>query len=169
MARLKLKMPSTFKHGFIAGAIVALLLGLWLTQLWRAENQVRLHSEHFLRQIEKRNAPAAIDFLASDYHDDWGHDRALLLERLRLVLRFFSSLTISASAPQVTLQPSAATWSASIQLAGTGGEFVPEIIGRVNRLTKPFDLHWRHESWRPWDWKLVRVSNPALELSGGMD
>ena len=162
-------MPSTFKNGFVAGVIVALVFGLWLAQLWRAENQVRLHSEHFLRQIEKRNAAAAGDFLALDYHDDWGHDRALLLSRLRIVLQLFSSLTISVTAPQVTLHPSAATWSATIQLEGAGGEFAPEITGRVNSLTKPFKLHWRHESWRPWDWKLVQVSNPALELGGGMD
>ena len=146
-----------------------MVLGFWLAQLWRTEKQVQLHSEHFLRQIEKRNAAAAADFLALDYHDDWGHDRALLLRRLRIVLHFFSSLAITVTAPQVTLQSSTATWSASIRLDGAGGEFAPEIIGRVNSLTKPFELHWRRESWRPWDWKLVEVSNPALEVSDGMD
>ena len=162
-------MPTTFKYSFFAGTIAALLLGLWLAQLWQAENQVRLHSAHFLERLERRNAAAAGDFLALDYHDDWGHDRTLVLNRLHLVLRLFSSLTITASAPQVTLQPSAATWSASLQLGGAGGEFAPEVIGRVNSLTTPFTLHWRHESWRPWDWKLVEVSNPALELSRGME
>ncbi len=162
-------MPSTFKYSFFTGAIVALILGLWLTQLWRAENQVRLHSEHFLQRLEKRNSAAAGDFIAMGYHDSWGHDRALLLNRLRLVLRSFSSLAITATAPQVTLQPSGGTWSASIQLAGRGGEFAPAIIERVNSLTKPFQLHWRQQSWRPWDWKLVEVSNPVLEVSGGMD
>ena len=162
-------MPSTFKYSFLAGAILAVVLGLWLAHLWEAENQVQLHSEHFLQQIEKRNAGAAGDFLAPDYHDDWDHDRTLLLNRLRLVLRSFSSLTITARAPRVTLHSSTATWSSTIQLAGTGGEFAPEIIERVNSLTKPFQLDWRQESWRPWDWKLVRVSNLALELGGGMD
>jgi hypothetical protein len=162
-------MPSPFKYSFLAGAIIASVLGLWLAQLWGAENQVRLHSEHFLRQIEKRNASAAGEFLAADYHDDWGHDRALVLNRLRLVLRLFSSLTISTSAPQVRLDSSAATWTSSIQLAGAGGEFTPEIIERVDALTKPFEFHWRHESWRPWDWKLVAIKNPALEIRDGTD
>ena len=162
-------MPSTFKNSFIAGAIVALVLGLWLAQLWRAENQVRLHSEHFLRQIEKRNAAAAGDFLALDYHDNWGQDRTLLLNRLRLVLRLFSSLTITTTEPQVDVRSPDATWSAPIQLAGAGGEFAPQIIERVNSLTKPFELRWRQESWRPWDWKLVAVSNPALELNRDFD
>jgi hypothetical protein len=162
-------MPSTFKYSFFAGAIVALVFGFWLIQLWDAENQVRLHSAHFLHQIEMRNANGAGDFLALAFHDDWGHDRALVLNRLRLVLRLFSSLTITTSEPQVTLDSRDATWRASIQLAGTGGDYAPEIIERVNGLTKPFELHWRKESWGPWDWKLVEVKNPALELHDGMD
>jgi hypothetical protein len=28
----------------------------------------------------------------------------------------------------------------------------------------PFELRWRHESWKPWDWKLVEVHNPELEV-----
>ncbi len=52
-----------------------------------------------------------------------------------------------------------------MQIAGSGSEFAPEIVERVNSLTEPFVLHWRRESWRPWDWKLVRVSNPGLEIS----
>ena len=158
-------MFSTFKNSFIVGAIAALLFGLWLAHLWGSENQVRLHSENFLRQIEKRNADASGDFLAVDYHDDWGHDRALILNRLRLFLRFFSSLTITVTEPDITVSSSDATSKASVRLAGAGGEFAPEIIKRVNSLTKPFTLRWRQESWRPWDWKLVAVSNPALELS----
>jgi hypothetical protein len=162
-------VPSIFKHSFIGGAIVALVLGLWLAQLWSAENQVRLHSEHFLRQIEKRKAAGAGAFLAPNYHDDWGHDRELVLDRLRMVLRVFSSLTLTVDAPQVALDSPTATWSASIRLEGAGGEFAPEIIGRVNSLTTPFELQWQRESWRPWDWKLVQVSNPTLRLSGRMD
>jgi hypothetical protein len=49
-----------------AGLLVALLLGLWLAQLWSAEMQVRLHSEHLLRQIEKRNWTAAGEFVAAE-------------------------------------------------------------------------------------------------------
>lgn len=157
-------MPSTFRTSFYSGLVLALLLGVWLARLWPAENQVRLHSEHLLRQIEKRSWSGAGDFIALDYHDAWGHDRALLLERLRLTLRFFTSLTITATAPQVTLDPAGGSWRARVHLAGTGGEFAPDIIPRVNRLTDPFELRWRHESWKPWDWKLVEVKNPSLNL-----
>lgn len=154
-------MQSTFRNGLYAGIVVAAALGLWLAQLWQEENQVRLHSEHLLRKIEARNWAGA-----GDYRDDWGDDRARLLDRLRLVLRSFSSLTITATNPQVRLDPPTGNWSAKIQIGGTGGEFAPEIIARVNSLTKPFELHWRRESWKPWDWKLIGVSNPSLEISG---
>jgi hypothetical protein len=159
-------VQSTFRNGLYAGIVVAAALGLWLAQLWQEENQVRLHSEHLLRKIEARNWAGAGDFMAGDYRDDWGDDRARLLDRLRLVLRSFSSLTITATNPQVRLDPPTGNWSAKIQIGGTGGEFAPEIIARVNSLTKPFELHWRRESWKPWDWKLIGVSNPSLEISG---
>ena len=35
---------------------------------------------------------------------------------------------------------------------------------RVSSLTTPFDLEWRRMSAKPWDWKLVRVSNAELAL-----
>ncbi len=159
-------MPSTFKISFYAGALFAAIAGLWLAQLWQAEKQVRLHSEHFLEQIALRDWSDAGDFIATDYQDDWGHDRKEILNRLRLVLRFFTSLTISPANPQVSANAPSGWWSAKVQIAGTGSEFAPEIIERVNGVTEPFVLHWRRQSWRPWDWKLVRVSNPGLEISG---
>ncbi|MEO7168253.1 MAG: hypothetical protein ABI787_11400 [Spartobacteria bacterium] len=160
-------MPVTFKNGFYVGMLLALFLGIWLMRLWTAENQVRLHSEHFLQKIEKRSWSGAGDFIAADYHDTWGHDRALVLNRLRMTLGFFSSLTITAVNPEVSAESSTGQWSAKIHLAGSG-EMAPAIIDRVDRLTAPFSLHWRRESWRPWDWKLVEVRNPSLELTGGI-
>jgi hypothetical protein len=158
-------MHSTFRISFYTGALIAGMMGLWLAQLWRAEKQVRLHSEHFVRQIEKRDWSAAGEFIAHDYHDDWNHDRRAVLNRLRVVLGFFSSLTIKQANPQVSVKSATGWWSAKVRLQGSGTDFAPEIMSRVNRLTEPFVLHWRHESWCPWDWKLVRVSNPALEIS----
>ncbi|MGI8890216.1 MAG: hypothetical protein ACR2G0_05455 [Chthoniobacterales bacterium] len=156
----------SFRNGFYAGALLSALAALWLAQLWDGEKQVRLHSEHFLQQIEQRHWSKLGDFIATDYHDDWGHDQAEVLSRLRFVLRCFSSLTITPSRLQVSVVPPAGWWSAKVQLAGEGCEDAPQVTQRVNRLSEPFVLHWRRQSWRPWDWKLVRVSNPALDLSG---
>jgi hypothetical protein len=160
-----MNVPPTLKISFYTGSLLAALIALWLAQLWPAEKQVRLHSEHFIGQIEKRNWSAAGDFIASDYHNDWGHDRKEILNRLRLMARSFSSLTIRAENPQVSADSAAGWWSAKIRIEGSGTEFAPEIVSRVNSLDEPFVLHWHRESWRPWDWKLVRVSNPSLEIS----
>jgi hypothetical protein len=157
-------MDSTFRISFCAGGLFAVTIGLWLAQLWQTEKQIRLHSEHFVQQLEKRNWSAAGEFIADDYHDDWDYDRRAILNRLRIVLGVFSSLTINQANPQVSENSPAGWWSAKVKLQGSGTDFAPEIISRVNSLTEPFVLHWRHESWRPWDWKLVRVSNPALEI-----
>jgi hypothetical protein len=141
-------MDSTFRISFCAGGLFAVMIGLWLAQLWQAEKQVRLHSEHFVRQLEKRNWSAASEFIANNYHDDWNHDRRAVLNRLQIVLRFFSSLTINQANPQVSENSPAGWWSAKVKLQGSGTDFAPEIISRVNNLTEPFVLQWRRESWR---------------------
>jgi hypothetical protein len=155
---------TTFRFGFYAGLILAAIVGIWLTRLWGAENQVQLHTEHLLHQIEKRNWAGAGDFLAVSYHDDWGDDRQLMISRLRLGLRFFSNLTITAKEVEIRLEGDTATWRARIQIAGSGGEMAPQAVEEINRLTTPFGLHWQKESWKPWDWKLVQVRNSELQL-----
>ena len=158
-------MRWSFKNGFYGGLLAAFVIGLWLARLWQPENQVRLHSQHLVRQIEQRNWSAAENFIAADYRDDWGNDRALLISQMRLALRSYSSLTITATGPQTRVALPEGSWSARIQIAGSGGEMAPEITSRVNSLTEPFELHWRREGHWPWNWKLVRVTNPALEIS----
>jgi hypothetical protein len=153
-----------FRTSFVAGTLLAIGLGLGLARLWSAENQVRLHSEHLLARIEKRDWSAVAEMVAPNYRDDWGDDRGLLVSRLRATLRVFPSLTITTSSPRLEVGSSSGKWSARIEIAGNGPEFAPEIIARVNSLTTPFELHWQKQSWHPWDWKLVAVRNPSLEL-----
>jgi hypothetical protein len=40
---------------------------------------------------------------------------------------------------------------------------------RVNSLATPFELVWRRVSAKPWDWKLVHVSNSTLEIPADFD
>jgi hypothetical protein len=39
---------------------------------------------------------------------------------------------------------------------------------RVNKLPTPFELEWHRLSGKPWDWKLVRVSNSGFEIPADM-
>lgn len=159
-------MRSTFRNGFWAGLLVAFVIGIWLAQLWGAENQVRMHSEHLVHQVERRNWSAVGNFIAADYHDDWGDDRARLLTRLRLVGRFFFGLTITTSEARAQVNVPNGIWKARIQMEGRG-EAAAEVTSRMNSLTTPFVLSWRRESWKPWDWKLVRAANESLEIPSG--
>ena len=156
-------MRAPFKNGFYAGLLVAFILGIWLVRLWSAENQVRLHSVHLIQQTQNRNWTAVESFLATDYHDVWGDDRAELLQRLRRIGRYLFSLTITASDARIRVTGTKASWKGRLHVDGQG-EAAAEIAPRVNSLTTPFELTWRKESWKPWDWKLTQVANESLEI-----
>jgi hypothetical protein len=154
-----------FRNGFWAGLLVVLIVGLYLVRLWQPERQVELHSVHLLSRIEKKNWKAVEEFVGRDYQDRWGNDRALLLERLRLVFRALPQARIGAESPSVRTENGRGDWSAKITITGAG-EFGGVIEARVNSLEAPFELEWQRGATWPWDWKLVSVRNPALEISG---
>jgi hypothetical protein len=158
-------MPITFRNAFLAGAIVAVIGGVYLLQLWRPERQIRLHTAHLIRQIERRNWTRVGGFLAADYRDDWNPDSERLLERLRFLLGFTNDLQIRAVNPQIESAVGAGRWRSRVEMHGSG-EVMAFAQERINALDAPFVLEWRQESWRPWDWRLVRASNTALKLGG---
>lgn len=154
-----------FRNGFYAGLLVALILGLYLFRLWQSERQVELHSAHLLSQIESNDWNAVGEFIAPEYQDRWGNNRALLLERLRRVFRALPQARLEAAAPSVRTGSGQGYWTAKVTITGAG-EFAGLIQGRVNSLEAPFELEWRRGATWPWDWKLVSVRHPELEVTG---
>ncbi|MEY2519758.1 MAG: hypothetical protein QOF24_1517 [Verrucomicrobiota bacterium] len=154
-----------FRNGFFAGLVVALIVGIYFVRLWQPDRQVTLHAAHLLSHIENKDWTAVSDAIADDYQDRWGNDRALVLERLREVFRAMPSARIAAGDPAVQAESGKGNWVAKVTITGTG-EFAAVIEERVNALPAPFEMEWRRRSAKPWDWKLVRVENPALEISG---
>lgn len=154
-----------FRNGFFAGLIVAVIVGIYLVRLWQPERQVALHGAHLLAHIENKDWDAVSDAIADDYQDRWGHDRALVLERLREVFRAMPNARVAAVDPTVSAGGGKGNWIAKVTITGAG-EYAAVIEARVNALSAPFEMEWRNRSWKPWDWKLVRVENPALEISG---
>ncbi len=144
-------------------------MGLLLIWLWRPERQVRRHTESFLKAIEHKNWAAAADFIGSAYQDQWGEDRTRVLERMREGFRYVRGVRINASNPTVRIENRRAIWSGKIMIDGDEGEGMVLLKERVNSLATPFELEWRRLSARPWDWKLVRVSNSALEIPADFD
>lgn len=160
-------MNPTFRNGLYAGLLLALLLGLYLYQLWQPARQVQLHSEHLASALEEQHWAEVEEFLAANYEDQWGHDRPLVVSRLRAVLGYARNLTLEISQPTTIAFRGAGKWTARVQVNADENEVSAFIKGYVNKLEDPFELHWRQESWKPWDWRLTRVSNPALELPAG--
>jgi hypothetical protein len=154
-----------FRNGFYGGLVAALIVGVYLVRLWQPERQVELHSVHLLAKIEKKDWKAVGEFVGTDYQDRWGNDRALLLERLRDVFRVLAKARIEAGGPIVRAGDGRGHWTAKVTIKGSG-EFADVIETRVNSLDAPFELEWQQGATWPWDWKLVSVRNPALEISG---
>jgi hypothetical protein len=160
---------TSFRSGFYSGLIAAIFLGLFLIWLWQPERQIRHHTKNFLRAIEHKSWTAAADFIDSDYHDQWGDDRARVLERMREGFRYVRGVRINASNPTLRIENRRAIWSGKIMIDGDRSEMMGLLEERVNSLATPFELEWRQVSAKPWDWKLVRVSNSALEIPADID
>ena len=157
-------MPVSFRGGFYVGLALALCIGVFLIWLWRPERQVRRHTENFLHAIEHKNWTVAGDFIGSDYQDQWGDDRAQVLERMREGFQYVRGVHVSAFNVTVQIEGRRAEWTGRIWIDGPQSEVMELLKERVNSLTAPFELEWRRLSRKPWDWKLVRVSNSALEI-----
>ena len=162
-------MPTSFRSGFYGGLIATILLGLFLIWLWQPERQVRRHTENFLHTIEHKSWTTAADFIGSDYHDQWGDDRARVLERMREGFRYVRGVRISASNITLRIENRRAIWGGKIMIDGDEGEGMALLKERVNSLATPFKLEWHHVSAKPWNWKLVHVSNSTLEIPADVD
>ena len=157
-------MPTSFRGGFYCGLAITLCVGIYLIWLWQPERQVRRHTENLFRAIERKDWEAAADFIGDDYQDQWGDDRARVLERLREGLRYVRGPRIVASSPSVEIEAQRAIWVSKIMLSSGDDEVMSLLDERVNSLPTPFKLEWHRFSRKPWDWKLTRVSNPAFEI-----
>jgi hypothetical protein len=153
----------SFRTGFYAGLVVAVIWGIYLARLWQGQHQVDLHSVHLLAAIEKHDWKAVGEFVGGDYRDQWGNDRALLLERLREVFLALPNARIESNVVSVQANKGRGSWTARITVKSTG-EFADYIQNRVNSLETPFEFEWKRGATWPWDWKLVAVRNPALEI-----
>lgn len=155
----------SFRNGFYLGALCAIALGLFLVRLWQPEQQVSKHSEHLLNAIVDRDWDRFEKFIAEDYHDQWGHDREMVMQRTRAVARYARGLQINAIAPNVWIENRVGYWRAYISIEGDkDNEVVALMKERVNTVKTPFELKWHRKSGKPWDWKLVSVRNSELEL-----
>jgi hypothetical protein len=163
-ARYLANVRVTLRDGFYVGLSSALFCGLFLIWLWQPERQVRRHTQKLFHQVEAKNWSAVSDLIGNDYSDPWNHDRTKVIERMREVMRYLRGMRIVTEEPVIKIENRNAVWMAKIMIEGDAGEATVLVKERINSLGAPFELQWRRDSGRPWDWKLVRVSNPELQL-----
>lgn len=144
--------------------VLAVCIGLYLVWLWRPEHQVRLHTENFFHAIDNRNWDAVADFIGNDYQDQWGDNRAKVLERIREGFRWVRGSKIVGSNPNVQMEAGRGVWTGKITVYSSDDGVMEALDERVNKLPTPFKLEWVQLSGKPWDWSLVRVSNSAFEI-----
>ncbi|PYL51266.1 MAG: hypothetical protein DMF33_10995, partial [Verrucomicrobia bacterium] len=135
-------MTITFRGGFYGGLVLAVCIGLYLVWLWRPEHQVRLHAENFFHAIDHRNWDAVGDFIGNDYQDQWGDDRARVLERMREGFRWVRGSRIIASNPNVQMEAGRGVWIGRITVYSSDDGVMELLDERVNKLPTPFKLEW---------------------------
>jgi hypothetical protein len=139
-------------------------LAIFLVVLWSPERQVRLHQEHLLSAISKKNWPRMASFIAEDYSDRWGHDKAFVLSAAHEVFGQFLFPKVTMDEPAIGIAGQTATVSARLQVTGQGSPIAQMIVERIEDLREPFIFRWQQRSAKPWDWVLVRFDQRELEL-----
>jgi len=133
--------------------------------LWQPERQLLLHQAHFRAAVERRDWGRIEAMLDPAYSDRWGYTRETGIQEARQWLGQFFSLTVTAQDEADELTPDGGTVTERWQLDGTGTEAAPMVLQYANAAHAPFVFQWKHGSWKPWDWTLVRVDNPELNLN----
>ena len=122
------------------------------------------HPANVCPGVDDRNWVSVVDFIGEDYHGQWEDDRARLLERMREGFRWVRGSRIIAVNPSVRVDTSRAIWIGKISVYSSDEGVMEVLDERVNKLPAPFEFEWRKISGKPWDWKLVRVSNPSFQI-----
>jgi hypothetical protein len=153
-----------FTRPVLGSAAASLVVALWLAWLWQPERQVRWHTAGFLGAIQRRNDDKMEGFIAEEYSDRWGHDKRFVITASRQVFQQFVFLTIEHQVLAASLEGGSGRIVARVKISGQGGPVAEYVMGRVNGLAEPFAFVWRKRSGRPWDWELISVEHPSLEI-----
>jgi hypothetical protein len=152
------------RHLVLIIAFATLAFAVWLLWQWQPERQVQRHTEKLIDAVEGKNWKRLAEITADDYSDRWGHDKSTVISRSREVFAQFFAIEIEAHDLAIAEREGIGTASARLTLKGSGGPLAQLAIDRAATLRAPFVFTWRLRSGKPWDWVLVRVDQPELEL-----
>jgi len=148
---------------FAAGIALA-AMGLFLAALWSPERQVRLHQENLLEAVADRDWERLTRFMADDYSDRWGQDKANIIDAAREAFGQFVFLKISMEEPAVSAPNETGRVVTKLKVQGQGGPIAHAVVEEAAELRQPFTFDWQRQSWKPWNWALVRMDQRELEI-----
>ena len=163
--------PSTVTRKPILPALALLLtaLALWLAWRWQPARAVEHRFERLLTAAADRKFDRLERLFDPAYADRWGMDRTTVLREGREVLRQFFALALvpDPDPPFVQQGPGPDQWTvrARIRVEGTGTPIAEFAKAEANRITADWSFTFRKADWKPWNWTLVRLDNPSLDLS----
>src|SRR5437879_12409863 len=99
-----------FRTGWLVGLVLTLTIGLYCVWLWQPPRQIDRHAKNLLHDIEQRNWSRVADLIGTDYAEQWGNDRSLVLERMSLVLGYSQHLPLKAIGPKRRSEKRNAAW-----------------------------------------------------------
>lgn len=158
---MKIKIQTAWRVFFA----LLIALAIYLAWLWQPARQVRKHQQAMLDAAESRSWQRVAAFLAADYQDQWKQDRALAISDAQEAFRYF--LILGFTQENVRIASAANRERAlteNLRIVGSGEGPAMFVKERVNQLTEPFTFIWKRESWKPWDWRLVEIRQPQLQI-----
>ncbi|HEV7867025.1 MAG TPA: hypothetical protein VGO90_05050 [Chthoniobacteraceae bacterium] len=152
-----------FRRIALISCAALLLLAGYLAWHWQPERQIREHTRQLLKAVERRKWDSMRTLLAENYSDRWGHDKEFVLKGCEQVFAQFLFLKVEHEVTAVDLATGCAT--TRVKMSGQGGPAAQFVMSTVNGLPEPFRFFWEQRSGKPWDWHLVKVEQPTLEVA----
>ncbi|GAB4165032.1 MAG: hypothetical protein Fur0032_01480 [Terrimicrobiaceae bacterium] len=145
----------------------AFFLGLvWVVAGWMPAAQVDKQTSRLLRAAGDRDWKTVGQLVSRHYRDPWGQDKESAIKLAAEAGRHFFALVITPSGePTVTADGDKTLWKGRLAFGGRGTALGEAMLSRTSEFREDFVFAWRRESWKPWDWKLVSVNQPELNIN----
>ena len=155
-----MKRPAIVILSFLllAGAIFI------LPSQFSAEKRLRAAHASLLDAVRDASRPRMARILADDYKDGWGMNKSEAIGLAIQVNQQFLTLEMEVKGLEMAVTDKTAKTQLTVNLRGGGSAGADAVREKVAHLKVPFVLEWRRESWTPWSWKLVSVTQSEIRL-----
>jgi len=139
------------------GAFLAVAALIWAVWFYQPERQLERTHHRLIKALESRNWKKIRDITTDDFHAGV-YNKTDALDLGREILQPFFSIQFTEHEKKRIPQG----FQSRITMEGKGAGHAEAVISGVNSQGEPFVFSWQRMSWKPWDWRLVRVDHPIL-------